>query len=147
MKRFWPVNSMFTQSHIMSMPLFLLKCAHFSIGPSREALGPKSISGLIVKPFGACHSKNTPSRIIPCRVSSLTWSSTQPSSAYRPTVEKGQTKAEAIKHVTVYPPRPPAKKKFRYYRRARALCHGPLGPGTIQNLVHKPISQKKCCDN
>ena len=36
-----------------------LKKAHFSIGPSRKALDPKSISGLISKPFGACHSKNT----------------------------------------------------------------------------------------
>ena len=35
------------------------KEAHFSIRPSREALDPESISELSVKPFSACHPKNT----------------------------------------------------------------------------------------
>ena len=41
----------------MPMTPFRWKEAHFSIQPSREALTPKTKSGLIVKPFGACHSK------------------------------------------------------------------------------------------
>ena len=47
----------FTQRHIMPMPPFLLKEAHFSIRLSREALDPKTVSGLIVKLIGASHHK------------------------------------------------------------------------------------------
>ena len=35
------------------------KKSQFSIRPSREALDPKLTTGLIVKPFGACHTKRT----------------------------------------------------------------------------------------
>ena len=54
---FWRVKSMFTLRHIMPMPLFLLKETHFSIRLSRDALDPKTVSGLTVKLFGASHPK------------------------------------------------------------------------------------------
>ena len=56
---FWRVKCMFTLRHIIPHAIFRLKSTHFSMRPSREALTPKTKPGLIVKPFGACHPKNT----------------------------------------------------------------------------------------